>query len=101
MKTVNNQILELKGEAIGQKPSKQLCEYLKKYTTGKERLKASVNSGIGIETIKSLAIGRNTITEQNIAGLIELVHIAIENCAAQAAEYKNAGTKLRKLLKTA
>ncbi|PHQ27881.1 hypothetical protein [Leeuwenhoekiella nanhaiensis] len=101
METVNNQILELKGEQIGSKPSKQLLEYLKKYTTGKERAKASVNSGVGIHTIISLVVGRATITEQNIAGLIELVHLAIENCVAQAAEYKDAGAKLRKLLKTA
>ncbi|MAX50559.1 MAG: hypothetical protein CMH22_01090 [Methylophaga sp.] len=101
MKTVTTDILELKGEEIGNKPSNQLCDYLKKYTTGKERAQASVNSGVGIHTIISLGVGRATITEQNIKGLIELVYLAIENCAAQAAEYKDAGNKLKKLLKTA
>lgn len=93
--------MELKGEQIGKPVSDKLSDYLKKFTSEQDRAKASVESGVGFHTLKSLAIGRINITEANVVGLIELVKIAIEKCVTQAKEANVTKAKLQKLLKTA
>lgn len=101
METITNHIMELKGEQIGKPISEDLKNYLAPYRTDQAYAEAAVNSGVGFHTIKNVAIGRGIISEDNVAGLVELVSIAIKKCITQAKEANVTKAKLQKLLKTA
>lgn len=64
----------------GKPISTQLSEYLKVYTSSKDRTEVSRSSGVSVSTLRDIIYSGNSISEKNAPAMLTLMKIAVRNC---------------------
>ncbi len=82
----------------GKPISVELSEYLKDFTDKEDIADVSTNTGISISTIEYVRNRKNTVTENNSVGIIELMKIAIQNAQNNIIKSKNCEADLTEML---
>lgn len=91
----------IRGEQFGLLLSKELTEFITKYTDTDDRKEVSRSTGIGYQTVRYLAAGSNSLTIDNQKAVIALINKSIENCQKVGREAENDELDLMDYLKTA
>lgn len=63
----------------GKTISQDLSNYLRQYTTTRDRADVNAATGIGTSTIRDLVFRRNTLTLENSKSITELSKLAVKN----------------------
>lgn len=102
METIVNTLeTMLKNEKFKKPISGELSEYLRKHTSGRDRMMAAVNTRVSSSTINSLLLTtdkRASLQETNIEAVKELIRIAIKNCETSIEDSKKAMKELKSIL---
>jgi hypothetical protein len=99
MNTVDD-IKKLKDQEIGGRITEELSEYLKRWTSGRDRSDAAEKNNITGETLSSIVTRRRNLTENSYPALLALVSIAMLNIDTHSEEAQEADSYLSKLLIT-
>jgi hypothetical protein len=75
---------------FGKPISEMLSKYLLEFTDQTDRANVSQQTSISTSTIRDVVYRRNTLTETNYIGIVELMRIAVANCTQKIKTSKQA-----------
>lgn len=65
----------------GQPISEELSVLLKEFTSKDDRANVSIKTGVSVSTIRDVSYRTNMLTESNSVAILELIKVAMHNCA--------------------
>ena len=72
--------MKFKEEDYGKPITKELSEFLKKFTTKDDRADASTKTGVSTSTIRDVARRTNMLTAGNSLAILAMIELAEKNC---------------------
>lgn len=90
--------MKLKNETHKSLISLKLSQNLKEYTSPQDRIDASEETGVGINSVLNVMRRTNTLTEKNEPAIVALLATATKNCSERPIRDKNALKGLKSMI---